>query len=139
MSIEFWIFLAIIAVLLEALTTNTFLISLGIGAVGAVAVDYFGYGLEVQIIVFIFLSLFCIILSLFISKRLDKSQSVIKSNHEGLIGKEGVVKEDIPKNEVGMVVVDGRDYVATSYEFIKENSKITVIDNDDLMLIVERK
>ena len=43
MSIEFWIFLAVIAILLEALTTNSFLISLGIGAVGAVAADYFGY------------------------------------------------------------------------------------------------
>ena len=63
----------------------------------------------------------------------------IKSNQEGLIGKEGTVKEEIPKNEVGMVVVDGKDYVATSYENINENSQVKVIDNDDLMLIVEKK
>ena len=135
MSIEFWIFLAVIAILLEALTTNSFLISLGIGAVGAVAADYFGYDLTVQIIVFIIVSIICIFLSFRISKRLNEDHDAIKSNQEGLIGKEGTVKEEIPKNEVGMVVVDGKDYVATSYENINENSQVKVIDNDDLMLI----
>ena len=53
--------------------------------------------------------------------------------------RKGTVKEEIPKNEVGMVVVDGKDYVATSYENINENSQVKVIDNDDLMLIVEKK
>ena len=67
MSIEFWIFLAVIAILLEALTTNSFLISLGIGAVGAVAADYFGYDLTVQIIVFIIVSIICILLSFILS------------------------------------------------------------------------
>ena len=138
MSIEFWIFLAIIAILLEALTTNTFLISLGIGAVGAVAADYFGYGLAVQIIVFIIVSIICLALFSSISKRLNKNHEEIKSNNGGLIGKEGTVKED-PKNEVGLVVIDGKDYVATSYRHIKENSQVTVIDSDDLMLIVEKK
>lgn len=70
MSIEFWIFLAVIAILLEALTTNSFLISLGIGAVGAVAADYFGYDLTVQIIVFIIVSIICIFLSFRISSLL---------------------------------------------------------------------
>ncbi len=139
MSIEFWIFLAVIAILLEALTTNSFLISLGIGAVGAVAADYFGYDLTVQIVVFIIVSIICILLSFILSKRLNGDHDAIKSNQEGLIGKEGTVKEEIPKNEVGMVVVDGKDYVATSYENINENSQVKVIDNDDLMLIVEKK
>jgi membrane protein implicated in regulation of membrane protease activity len=115
------------------------LISLGIGAVGAVAADYFGYDLTVQIIVFIIVSIICIFLSFRISKRLNEDHDAIKSNQEGLIGKEGTVKEEIPKNEVGMVVVDGKDYVATSYENINENSQVKVIDNDDLMLIVEKK
>jgi membrane protein implicated in regulation of membrane protease activity len=115
------------------------LISLGIGAVGAVAADYFGYDLTVQIIVFIIVSIICILLSFILSKRLNGDHDAIKSNQEGLIGKEGTVKEEIPKNEVGMVVVDGKDYVATSYENINENSQVKVIDNDDLMLIVEKK
>ena len=94
MSIEFWIFLAVIAILLEALTTNSFLISLGIGAVGAVAADYFGYDLTVQIIVFIIVSIICILLSFILSKRLNGDHDAIKSYQEGLIGKEGTVKEE---------------------------------------------
>lgn len=139
MSIEFWIFLAVIAILLEALTTNSFLISLGIGAVGAVAADYFGYDLTVQIIVFIIVSIICLLLFSFLSKRLDKGEDAVKFNHEELIGKEGIVLEEIPKNEVGMVAVDGKNHIATSYELIKENSQVIVIDNNDMMLIVEKK
>ena len=97
------------------------------------------YDLTVQIIVFIIVSIICILLSFILSKRLNGDHDAIKSNQEGLIGKEGTVKEEIPKNEVGMVVVDGKDYVATSYENINENSQVKVIDNDDLMLIVEKK
>ena len=93
----------------------------------------------VQIIVFIIVSIICILLSFILSKRLNGDHDAIKSYQEGLIGKEGTVKEEIPKNEVGMVVVDGKDYVATSYENINENSQVKVIDNDDLMLIVEKK
>ena len=88
---------------------------------------------------FIIVSIICILLSFILSKRLNGDHDAIKSNQEGLIGKEGTVKEEIPKNEVGMVVVDGKDYVATSYENINENSQVKVIDNDDLMLIVEKK
>ena len=95
--------------------------------------------MTVQIIVFIIVSIICILLSFILSKRLNGDHDAIKSNQEGLIGKEGTVKEEIPKNEVGMVVVDGKDYVATSYENINENSQVKVIDNDDLMLIVEKK
>ena len=95
--------------------------------------------MTVQIVVFIIVSIICILLSFILSKRLNEDHDAIKSNQEGLIGKEGTVKEEIPKNEVGMVVVDGKDYVATSYENINENSQVKVIDNDDLMLIVEKK
>lgn len=60
------------------------------------------------------------------------------SGAEGLIGEEGVAKEDIPEGSIGWVFVHGERWKAIALEDIKEGDTVEVVGVKGLTLKVRR-
>ncbi|MDR0913254.1 MAG: NfeD family protein [Methanobrevibacter sp.] len=138
-SLEFWLILAVVCVLLELMTLTFFLLSISVGSLGAAIVNYSGYDLTTQLIVFIVLTVICILLSRPIAKKLTKNTPNKKANSDRLIGREAIVVEKIEINSMGTVDLIGDKWKAISNSNINVGERVIVKDIDGVKLIVEKK
>ncbi|MCC7553607.1 MAG: NfeD family protein [Methanobacteriaceae archaeon] len=138
-SLEFWLILAFIFILGELLTSTFFLFSLGIGSAFAGLVNYLGFDPIVQLLVFVIISLICIIASKPLANKLTKNSPDKKSNSERLIGKEVIVIEEIKENEMGLVKYSGDVWKAKSSDNIPVGDKAIVENIIGVKLIVKKQ
>lgn len=137
-SIEFWIIFAIICIIGELLTGGFFLLSIGIGACAGAIGHYFNFNMESQIIIFIIVSIICIILSRPLSKKLNKNMPNKKANTERLIGLTGEVIEKIEPNTNGMIKIKGEQWKASSEEKLNPGDNVEIIAIDGVKLVVKK-
>ena len=138
MYLEFWIILAIIALIGELLTGGFYLLSIGFGSIAAAILNYFQFSITLQIVAFILVSLLFIILSRPLSKRLNKVPVDKKSNTERLIGLNAKVTEEIGPQKIGTINVNGEIWKAISDEEISNGEEVKIIDIDGVKLKVEK-
>lgn len=118
----FWLCLAILLAVVEALTINMVSAWFATGAVVAMILDLYNYSLEIQIVIFLIVSiiLFVCFVSL-VKPRLNMQKNNSEpTNADRLIGCRGVVSSEIDNlNNCGRVKVRGQDWSAYSQNNVR--------------------
>ncbi|MCT4624937.1 MAG: NfeD family protein [Schleiferiaceae bacterium] len=135
-----WTIIGIVGFIVEIFTPGFFAASIGIGAFFGAATAMFTDTVEYQMIAMAIGSLisFVAIRPLWM-KYLMKAKDV-KSNADALIGRVGVVSEDIvPEENSGRVAIDGDDWRAVSEDGTKidAGSQVKVLSRESIVLTVK--
>ncbi len=131
-----WMIIFLVLLFIELVTVNLVSIWFAIGAFAAFLVTYITDMVTIQIAVFIVVSSISLILTKKIVKKI-KGGKVEATNLDRVIGKIGVVTEEITKLEPGEVKVDGKKWSATSTKKISVGSKVEILSIDGVKLKVK--
>lgn len=134
----FWLVLVIVLSFIEIATVS--LVSIWFVASGIVAMilSFFIEDTAIITTVFILLGIFLLVLSRPIVNKL-RSKDNEKTNLDRIIGESAIVTEDIKKNEVGEVKVDGKKWSAISKEKCLKGDTVKILKIDGVKLIVEKE
>ena len=132
------IWLVIIGVLafVEALTVNLVTIWFIASALVSLVLSFFKVKTSIQVAVFVILG---VILLLTTRKPLQNlvNKTKTRTNADRILDMEGIVTEDITKNEAGEVKVDGKKWTAIADKEIKKGSTVKILKIEGVKLIVE--
>ena len=130
-----WFIIVIILGILEVATTNLVSIWFVISGLLAMISSLYTDNLLIQISIFVVVG---IILMPFSKKIYGKIKKDTKTNIDRIIGMRGIVTEDIHKNSIGEVKVDGKLWSAISDTDIKKGEKIEVLSINSVKLKVKK-
>lgn len=131
-----WISLFIILVIIEICTVNLVSIWFAFGSLVTCVVSLFTDNSGIQIGAFVISSIIFFILTKPVVKKI-RNDNIIPTNLDMVIGKIGIVTEDISKLEPGEVKVDGKRWTAVSSKKIKKDSKVEILSIDGVKLNVK--
>ena len=131
-----WMVVFLGLVFLELATINLVSIWFAIGALVSFIVSLYVENVTVQIAVFVAVSAVSLLLTKKIVKKL-RTREPEKTNLDRVIGKIGIVTEEITKLEPGEVKVDGKKWSALSNKKIKVGSKVEILSIDGVKLNVK--
>lgn len=134
----FWLVLVIVLSFIEIATVS--LVSIWFVASGIVAMilSFFIEDTAIITTIFILLGIFLLVISRPIVNKL-RSKDNEKTNLDRIIGETAIVTEDIKKNVVGEVKVDGKRWSAVSKENCLKGDTVKVLKIDGVKLIVEKE
>lgn len=134
----FWLVLVIVLSFVEIATVS--LVSIWFVASGIVAMilSFFIEDTAIITTIFILLGIFLLVISRPIVNKL-RSKDNEKTNLDRIIGESAIVTEDIKKNVVGEVKVDGKRWSAVSKEKCLKGDTVKVLKIDGVKLIVEKE
>ena len=133
-----WFIIFLLLLLIEIFTVNLVTIWFAIGALASLASTYFTDNVIIQIVVFVVVSILMLIILKPLTKRF-KTKHVIATNLDRVIGMEAIVTEEISKNKVGEVRVDGKKWSAVSNETIPKDAIVIVQKIEGVKLIVKKE
>ena len=135
-----WFISLCIFIILEAVTAALVSVWFAIGSLAAMIVSIFTGNLVIQITTFILVSFISLVLT---KPFLDKyhNKKVIATNLDMVIGKVGIVTQDIALDNVGEVSINGKRWSAviseeSQHNFFKVNDKVQILSIDGVKLIV---
>ena len=131
-----WMVVFLVLVFVELITVNLVTIWFAIGALASFILTYFVDNVMIQIGVFIVVSIISLILTRKIVYKL-KGGKTEATNLDRVIGKIGIVTEEITKLEPGEVKVDGKKWTAVSSKKISIGSKVEILSIDGVKLNVK--
>ncbi len=131
-----WLITFLVLTFIELITVNLVSIWFAIGAVAALISSYFTDNIYIQIIIFIVVSSISLILTRKIVSKL-RGNDFEKTNLDRVIGKIGIVTEEITRLEPGEVKVDGKKWSAISTKKIDVGSKVEILSIDGVKLKVK--
>ena len=131
-----WMVVFLGLVFLELATINLVSIWFAIGALVSFIVSLYVEDITVQIAVFVAVSAVSLLLTKKIVKKI-RTREPEKTNLDRVIGKIGIVTEEITKLEPGEVKVDGKKWSAISSKKIKVGSKVEILSIDGVKLNVK--
>lgn len=137
-----WLALGILLLIGEMFTVGFFLFWFGLGAIAAAVVAFAGFGIAVQWATFIIVSSVGLLLSRKFALAISKPGPETKMNVDRLIGKTGVVMDDIvPADNKGLVMVASEEWRAVTEDgsVIPQGEKIKVIRIEGTKLVVKAK
>ena len=123
MDVLIWIFIAIIFIILELITTTFYLVWFGIGSLVAAILNYLGFDIYVQIASFIIVSAVLILST--------------RKFAERLIGMNAKVLRQIDETTF-VVSVAGEEWSAHSNDSIDVGNIVKVVGIDSIILIIEK-
>jgi membrane protein implicated in regulation of membrane protease activity len=137
-----WIILIIVCIVIEALTLGLTTIWFSIGAIAAWIANISGFEFTIQLIIFLIISIVCLIFTRPIAiKKLKVGR--VKTNIDSLIGECFKVRTTINNiNNEGTVNVRGQIWEARSFnssDIIDKDEIVCVKEIIGVKLIVERK
>ena len=134
----FWLVLVIVLSFVEIATVS--LVSIWFVASGFVAMilSFFIEDTAIITTIFILLGIFLLVISRPIVNKL-RSKDNEKTNLDRIIGETAIVTEDIKKNVVGEVKVDGKRWSAVSKEKCLKGDTVKILKIDGVKLIVEKE
>lgn len=133
----FWLILVIFLGMIELITVGLVSIWFVISGIVAMILSFFIDNFVVQFGAFVILG---VVLMLFTRKTLEKYfPKPIKTNLDRVVGLEGIVTEEIRKDSVGEVKVDGKRWSAIADEEIKVGSIVKILHIDGVKLKVEKE
>jgi membrane protein implicated in regulation of membrane protease activity len=133
----FWLILVIFLGMIELITVGLVSIWFVISGIVAMILSFFIDNFVVQFGVFVILG---VVLMLFTRKTLEKYfPKPIKTNLDRVVGLEGIVTEEIRKDSVGEVKVDGKRWSAIADKEIKVGSIVKILHIDGVKLKVEKE
>lgn len=133
-----WFIIFLLLLLIEIFTVNLVTIWFAIGALASLITTYFTDNVIIQIVVFLVVSILMLIILKPLTKRF-KTKHVIATNLDRVIGMEAIVTEEISKNKVGEVRVDGKKWSAVSNETIPKDAIVIVQKIEGVKLIVKKE
>ena len=131
----FWLFVVILLGIIEVVTADLITIWFIVSAIFALITSILIDSFVVQFAVFVILG----VLFLLITKPLIKKTHLkgnVKTNFDRIIGMEAIVTEEISKNKIGEVKVDGKRWSAYSDKKIKVGSTVRVLSIEGVKLKV---
>lgn len=134
----FWLILVIILSIVEILTVGLVSIWFVVSGIVVMILSFIISDSAVLGTIFILLGIILLILSRPIVKRLNKGSNEV-TNLDRIIGSTGVVTEDILKNSIGEVKVDGKRWSAISKDKCQKNDTVKVLKIDGVKLVVEKE
>lgn len=137
-----WLVLFIVLVVIEIITMGLTTIWFAGGALMALLMAFIGFGLPVQIAVFIVVSVILLVVTRPVAVKYFNVERQ-KTNAEVLIGQQAVVLEDVDTiHASGRVEVNGQDWSAKTDEpngFIPKGSIVSIEGIQGVKLIVKAK
>ncbi len=131
-----WLVIFIVLIFLELITTNFVSIWFAIGALITTFASLVIDNSMIELAIFTITSLILLLITRkFVSK--IKPKGHIPTNLDQVIGKTGVVTEDILEDEIGEVKVLGKRWSAVSDKKIVKDSKVKILSIDGVKLKVE--
>ncbi len=139
--IWFWAVLAVVLIIIEALTVQLVTLWFAVGAICSVVASLLGATVLWQFIIFVGVSLVVLILTRpYVKKVIEKK--VVPTNADRVIGAEAVVSERIDnKAGAGQVKIGGVAWTARSAngDIIEEDALVVVEKIEGVKVIVSRK
>ena len=131
-----WFIAFIILIIVELVTVNLVTIWFAIGSVFSMIVSFYTDSLVIQLIVFIIVSLFSLLITKPLIKKL-KAKEVVPTNSDRVIGHVAIVTKEISKDKYGEVKVLGNTWTASCDESIEVGKKVRIKAIDGVKLIVK--
>lgn len=131
-----WFIIAIILGILEVITTNLVSIWFVISALLSMIVSLFTDSILIQIGVFVIVGILLIPLSKKIYKKIKVGNT--STNFDRIIGMKGIVTEDITKDNIGEVKVDGKAWSAYSDTDVSKGEQVKVLSINSVKIKVEK-
>ena len=133
-----WIIIILFLTILEICTIGLVSIWFIASAIVSLILSFFISSFYIQFFVFVLLGIVLLITTRPILNKLLKTKHV-STNLDRVIGEIGVVTEDIKKNNIGEVKVDGKHWSAISKSEIKKGQEVIIKAIDGVKLIVEKE
>ncbi|OMF19276.1 hypothetical protein BK133_29985 [Paenibacillus sp. FSL H8-0548] len=133
-----WLIIAGILIVVEMLTLTFYLLWLGIGAVAAAIIDFiFPDALVLEVIVGCVVALILTVFTKTLTRRVRSSRG-FKDAVDELVGKSGIVLEDVSIDAPGIVKIGNETWSALSNEPIHKGESIVVVSRGSAVLQVKR-
>ena len=123
-----WIIVTIVAIIVEIVTTDLTSFWFAIGSIAALISNIFLHDnhIEVQILIFVAVSAFSIILLRpIVKKKIDSPK--IPTNADSMIGKVAIVTEGISLNAPGAIKIEGVEWTAVTDDLPFESGDLVEI------------
>ena len=133
-----WLAIALVASIIEVSIPHFGFAFVGAGAVAAAGAAFFKYGVPVQLAVFVVVLVVSLVMLR--SRLLGRlGGRGVPSRTEALVGRDGVVTQDIDTTlGTGRVNVGGEDWAARSREPITTGARVRIVGADGIVLEVTR-
>lgn len=131
-----WLLIVIGLAIIEAVTVNLVTIWFVASGIVALILSFFDIPISAQVATFVILG---IILLFTTKKPLEKllNKTKQKTNLDRVLDMEGIVTEEIKKNNPGEVKVDGKRWTAIAQDQIPEGATVKILKIEGVKLIVE--
>lgn len=134
----FWLILVIILSIIEISTVNLVTIWFVASGIITLGLSFIIKDSAILTTIFIILGLIFLVISRPIVNKLRNKDNT-KTNLDRIIGSIAIVTEEISKNVVGEVKVDGKRWSAISKDKCLKGSTVKVLKIDGVKLIVEKE
>ena len=134
----FWLVLVIVLTVIELATTNLLSVWFVISGIVALILSFFIDNVAVVSTIFAVLGIILLFTTRPLLKKYLPTQQV-RTNADRIIGMHGVVTEEIKKNTVGEVKVDGKKWSAISNTKIPVGTDVTIEAIDGVKVIVRKE
>lgn len=131
-----WLIIVIILGIIEMLTTNLVSIWFVISGFVAMIISLFYDNLYIEFGTFALLGILLMPLSKKIYKKMKKDK--VKTNIDRIVGMKGIVTENITKDHIGEVKVDGKRWSAYSDTDISKDETVKVLSINSTKIKVEK-
>ena len=133
----FWLVLIIVLSIIEIATVNLLTIWFVISGIVAMILSFFIEDVAVVSTIFAILGIILLLITRPLVKKFAKTKDE-NINLGRVIGKTGIVTEEIRKNQVGEVKVDGKRWSAVSNKKIEVGSEVIIDAIEGVKLIVRK-
>lgn len=133
-----WLIISIILGVVEILTVNLTTIWFVVSALVALFVSFFIDNFLIEMSIFVILGIILLITTRPLLNKLIKVKKE-NTNLDRVIGMVGIVTEDINKNSIGEVKVDGKRWSAISDKEIKKDTNVKILEVNGVKLKVEEE
>ncbi len=133
----FWLILVIVLTIIEVATVNLLTIWFVISGIVALILSFFIEDVAIVSTIFAVLGIILLITTRPILKKYLPTQRE-RTNIDRVIGMKGIVTEEIKKNVIGEVKVDGKKWSAISNKKIEVDEEVIVDAIDGVKLIVRK-
>lgn len=141
MEMIFWLIVFVVLLIVEIATMGLTTVWFAGGALVAFLAAYMGFGVVVQVLVFLIVSILLLVLTRPLAVKFF-NQEREKTNAESLIGQKAVVKEEINTLQAtGRVEVNGMEWSAKTEEseIIEADTIVMIKGIQGVKLIVEKE
>ena len=134
----FWLVLVIVLAIIEIATVNLRTIWFVISGIVAMILSFFVDNSAITSTVFAVLGIILLFTTRPLLKRILPTQRA-RTNIDRVIGMTGVVTEEIKKNQIGEVKVDGKTWSAISDKKIAVGEEVIIDAIDGVKLVVRKE